>query len=220
MNFVEAVKRCYKKYLNWNGRASRSEFWYFNIFFYSPILFTGIVAAAMASIENLVVVISSLYAISIIWFIANWLPLLTVSVRRLHDVNMSGGWLFIRIIPFLGELYLLVKFCTKSDASDNRYGPLENSIRVIDEDITQRYTLPKQAQSVVALVGISGQYKGCKFPLNGVSRICIGTDSQKCDVVIDAKIHPTANKFMSFIVSDASPGDEVDIGSGLKFAFQ
>jgi len=37
MNFADAIKICFKKYANFNGRASRSEFWYFFLFFYAGL---------------------------------------------------------------------------------------------------------------------------------------------------------------------------------------
>jgi uncharacterized membrane protein YhaH (DUF805 family) len=50
------------------------------------------------------------------------LPGLGVSVRRLHDVNKSGWFLFISLIPFIGAIWLLVLFCQEGTRGDNSYG--------------------------------------------------------------------------------------------------
>lgn len=188
MTFAEAIKSCYQKYATLSGRAGRSEFWYFNLLFYGPMFLIGIVAAVMASEES-VPLMSGLWAV---FALANLLPLVAVSVRRLHDVNMSGWWLLVRIIPILGDLYLLIKFCTKGDVGSNRYGeqPKLSSVK-LNDDLTQQAPNRGVFARGFFLECTHGQYKGARFPLpTSCGAIAIGTDPSRCQIVIDKKSHP------------------------------
>lgn len=112
MNFSEAVLTCLKqKFVNFNDRARRSEYWYFSLF----CLMVNIVTS----------VIDGVIGISILGTIASLallLPSLGVSVRRLHDVNRSGWWLLI-CLTGIGAFYILYLACKEGDHGDNQYGP-------------------------------------------------------------------------------------------------
>ncbi len=113
MNYYLSVL---KKYAVFNGRASRSEYWYF-------FLFNAIISSVLAL---LVVVpkIGLLFAlIRIIYVLAVIIPSLAVSIRRLHDIGKSGWWYFIIFIPFVGAIWLLVLYVVDSSPGDNKYGP-------------------------------------------------------------------------------------------------
>jgi uncharacterized membrane protein YhaH (DUF805 family) len=58
-----------------------------------------------------------------LWTLANLLPNLAMSVRRLHDIGRSGWWLLLMLIPLIGFIIVLVWLCQKSDTGDNAYGP-------------------------------------------------------------------------------------------------
>ena len=109
MNFTQAVTTCFQKYVDFNGRARRSEYWYWS-------LFTGLISAILSLIlgsESFIVTIFSL---------ATLLPGLAVSVRRLHDIGKSGWWLLIALIPLVGAILLLIWDCKDSDPGTNVYG--------------------------------------------------------------------------------------------------
>ncbi len=138
MNFQNAITTCLKKkYANFSGRASRSEFWYFYLFTYSIYA---------------ILIISGIYIASIFFwilggfFLVTFVPFIAVITRRLHDVNKSG-WFQILPLPFsfidrlmervyyqeglsiifslvtLGlYIYLIVLWCTKGDKKNNRFG--------------------------------------------------------------------------------------------------
>ena len=93
-------------YATFNGRARRSEYWFFT-------LFNAIVAFILGLIFP---PISFIYPIFIL------LPSLAVLVRRLHDIGKSGWWIFICLIPLIGSIWLLVLLCTDSNAETNNYG--------------------------------------------------------------------------------------------------
>lgn len=103
------IKKCYKNYANFNGRASRSEFWNF-IFFYCVIFYVlrlplkplseTEITSAIDNGNNLVWILSTFSSIfGVVFFFASLLPLLAVAVRRLHDVGRSGWFILVGIVP-------------------------------------------------------------------------------------------------------------------------
>ena len=116
--FLWAVKTCFRKYATFNGRASRSEYWYFCLFncIISSILFG--LAIAINQENASLIFLGLTFAYSLVVF----LPALAVTVRRLHDIGKSG-WLYcIVFIPYIGVLILLYFLCKKSDLTTNLYG--------------------------------------------------------------------------------------------------
>jgi uncharacterized membrane protein YhaH (DUF805 family) len=107
MDFVSSIKRnmTTAAYAQFEGRASRSEYWWF-------YLFTVLVSAAADSLGGTVGNLASLFFL---------LPGLALVARRLHDTGRSGWW-FLLIFTIIGipvVLYWLVK---DSDAGANKYG--------------------------------------------------------------------------------------------------
>src|SRR5690349_6196014 len=86
MNFVQAVQTCLKKYVDFGGRAGRSEFWWFFLAQFIIMLVCGMISDV-------------LYGIAALGLL---LPGLAVGARRLHDIGKSGWFLLIGLIPILG----------------------------------------------------------------------------------------------------------------------
>jgi uncharacterized membrane protein YhaH (DUF805 family) len=61
--------------------------------------------------------------LTVMYVLAIFVPWAAVSVRRLHDINMSGWWLLLAFIPILGWLFVIGTGCTNSDRGENKYGP-------------------------------------------------------------------------------------------------
>lgn len=107
MNFFDAVKTCFSKYADFTGRASRPEYWYFVLF--------GFIAQ---------VILRFIYLpLAIVFGLAVLVPQLAVGARRLHDIDRTGWWLLIGLVPIVGDIVLIVFFCLKSDPNANRFGP-------------------------------------------------------------------------------------------------
>jgi|APHig6443717497_1056834.scaffolds.fasta_scaffold75949_2 uncharacterized membrane protein YhaH (DUF805 family) len=124
MDFITAVKVCLgQKYVAFRGRASRSEYWYFVLFNLLINLVAGVIDIAISS-QN------GFSPAGLIVAIALLLPGLGVLVRRLHDIDRSGWWLLISLIPLLGTILLLVWLCRRGTQGDNRFGsdPLVQSL--------------------------------------------------------------------------------------------
>lgn len=141
MNFIDAVKTCFTKYANFNGRAGLPEYWWFFLFLIVASLIMSSISAMLANIFSL----------------ATFVPMIAVTARRLHDTNKTGwlqvGWnlgmivgIVLVVIGFasmfmhssgspsmvmggIGGLLMLVSFAVaiyfmvqKGDADDNQYG--------------------------------------------------------------------------------------------------
>ena len=158
MGIKEAVETCFRKYVTFSGRASRSEYWYFCLFNFLVSIVLGFIDGFILGANGLgdkepSSLLSNLYGL------VTFLPVISVGVRRLHDINRSGWWYlvfsislffsllfgFIQLlskgnfaygalgfaVSFIIAVSMIVAFCKKGTAGDNRFGPdplQENSI--------------------------------------------------------------------------------------------
>ena len=119
-NMIDWWKKVYlKNYANFSGRARRAEFWYFTLAsFLIYIIFAFL--TAITGIANdgspLLAIIFAIFYLSLV------IPTLAVTVRRLHDINKSGWYYFISLIPLVGSIILLVWLFTDGDRFVNNYG--------------------------------------------------------------------------------------------------
>jgi len=106
MNFQQAVQTCFRKYVDFSGRASRPEYWWFVLAYVILAFVTGFIH-------------DYLYLLVVLIFL---LPLLSAGARRLHDMGKSGWWLLIGLIPVVGGLVLLYFTVQPSQPDSNEYG--------------------------------------------------------------------------------------------------
>nr|WP_280925101.1 DUF805 domain-containing protein [Bifidobacterium sp. ESL0784] len=85
----KAIKRFFAKYLRFSGRSSRSEYWW-------PDLLILVVGLALLIIDKTVLGRNG-SLLDVIWILAIFVPILAVSIRRLHDSNKSGWWILLPI---------------------------------------------------------------------------------------------------------------------------
>lgn len=112
-NMAQAIKVCWKKYADRTGRACRAEYWYWQLFIFllsSPFLVLGIALVDEFNCLPYLVIIQ----------LAFFIPSLAVSIRRLHDIGLSGWWFLLSFVP-IGNLLLLGMF-TNDSQDDNQYG--------------------------------------------------------------------------------------------------
>jgi uncharacterized membrane protein YhaH (DUF805 family) len=132
MSFGDAVRTCINKYATFDGRASRSEFWWFYLFtilamfvlYLIPFIF-GAIASAMS--DNVVGTIFGILAVIgfiliFVVYIGLIIPLLAVGCRRLHDRGQSG-WLQLLLLVPCGNIVLLVFWIMEGTPGENAYGP-------------------------------------------------------------------------------------------------
>ena len=138
MGFTQAIKTFFQKYVDFTGRASRSEYWWVALGFLiiqTPIFFATITVEMFSLINtggltledptNLTTYDGVAIVISIVALLiglATLLPSLTLTVRRLHDTGKSAWFLLMVLIPIAGPIIMLVFFLLPSDRGENKYG--------------------------------------------------------------------------------------------------
>jgi uncharacterized membrane protein YhaH (DUF805 family) len=100
MRFQDAVRVCFAKYADFEGEASRSEYWWFFLF----------IAGASLAVSFAGDVPSILFSLAIL------LPTLAAATRRLHDTNRSGWWQLACLVPVIGWIVLLVFLVQEGDS--------------------------------------------------------------------------------------------------------
>jgi len=127
MGLVESIESAFKKYIVWEGRASRSEFWWFYLFYMVGSLVT-----------SLVDLIYGVPILNTLFMLATIIPFLSLFIRRLHDTGHSGWWYWISLmpiviysyegknnkllLPILGFMYAVKLLFTVSEEGENQYG--------------------------------------------------------------------------------------------------
>ena len=122
MNLKASIKYGSTNFAKFKGRATRSEFWYWVLFFWlcelaaitvDSILFRG--AYDYGSVSAFVYALPT-NLVGLIFLIPN----LSILVRRLHDTDHRAWWLLISLIPF-GGLVLLIWLCSEGSSEHNRF---------------------------------------------------------------------------------------------------
>jgi|TARA_A100001037_G_C14716425_1_gene442725 uncharacterized membrane protein YhaH (DUF805 family) len=116
MDMQSSIKICFKKFADFSGRASRSEFWWFHLFYIIVI----IVAAIFDSfyVDNS----QNMGPVELVSYLILLLPSLAVTARRLHDVDKSGWWMLIAL-TLIGLIPLFVWYVSVGTKKKNKFGP-------------------------------------------------------------------------------------------------
>jgi uncharacterized membrane protein YhaH (DUF805 family) len=114
MNWYFEVLR---KYTVFEGRARRAEYWWFVLFNIVISAAIGIVDTVLHLRVNDAGLLGSLYSLAVL------IPSIAVAIRRLHDTNRSGWWLFLVFVPLIGGIVVIVWLATEGTPGPNQYGP-------------------------------------------------------------------------------------------------
>ena len=128
MSFIVSIKSGFKKSFDFKGRASRSEFYYWILFSYLFLIISIMINETLAGL-----------------IILTFIPSISISVRRLHDLDRTGWWTLVSILlPFV-IIYLMAKKGTKGK---NSYGedPIEDKSLTADEPAEQEQKSKPEAQ--------------------------------------------------------------------------
>lgn len=125
----------YKRYFDFSGRSRRKEFWMY-ILFYCVVGFVatyldsalGLGGTTTSSSEFGEGTMSFNYnmtggVLAGIWGLVNLIPMIAVSIRRLHDTDKSGWWLLLILLIVIGWIWLFVLYVTEGTRGPNRFGP-------------------------------------------------------------------------------------------------
>lgn len=123
VSFSQAVRMAFDSYCRFQGRSSRSEYWWW-------VLFVAILSFCIGIIEGILgFSMTAVQTTSGILSLVLLLPGLGLSVRRLHDIGKSGWWVLLGFIPVVGAIILIIWFAQNSQMQDNQYGPVPNLAR-------------------------------------------------------------------------------------------
>jgi len=118
MGPISSVKTCFVKYVDFKGRAPRSEYWYFTLFVvvlswvstYLDFQFSLTYGEGFSE-QGILNLITSLLTL---------LPSLAVGIRRLHDIGKSGWWI---LLPFtIIGIFVIIYWAAQISVDDNEYG--------------------------------------------------------------------------------------------------
>ena len=145
-NFFNAIAYAFINYFSFSGRATRSQFWYFFLFCILLYLctlsvsiegFEEVISSADSSQESsreiLTYLLTSWFGLSVM---ITFIPQITLSIRRLHDIGKSGWWyvglqivpsLMPNVFPFqfiaIMTLFVFIYIMALEGEEDNSYGP-------------------------------------------------------------------------------------------------
>jgi uncharacterized membrane protein YhaH (DUF805 family) len=112
--------RAFQKYVQFSGRATRAEYWWF----YLVTIAVSILLSIIDMILN-----TPLEFISLIYLIVSLIPSTSIQVRRLHDISKSGWYVLLNLIIIIGWIWLLILNILDSTPGDNKYGPNPKGIK-------------------------------------------------------------------------------------------
>lgn len=111
---MDAVKACFSKYADFNGRSPRAEYWYFTLFNVAVFILLVVLATVIGKLFMFVY-----YA----YMLAILVPSIAVSIRRMHDIGRSGWWVLISLVPMIGSIWFIVLAALPSQLGPNKFGP-------------------------------------------------------------------------------------------------
>ena len=124
--FVRCIR---EKFIDGDGRARRLEYWSFVLFAWltmtGAMLTIFMVTALLGGFDGDTPPVTTMFALLLVfgWMLLLAIPGISVAVRRLHDVGLSGWLYLLTFIPYVGGLFMLVIGCIPSQPHPNAYGP-------------------------------------------------------------------------------------------------
>jgi uncharacterized membrane protein YhaH (DUF805 family) len=119
MTFPEAISSGFRNYIVFRGRASRSEYWYWTLFLF---LFAIIAGLAIGTILGIINDPASFDGLLTLLLLPLLLPTLALTMRRLHDVGMSGWFILVSFIPWIGFVATVIFGLMPGQDHANEYG--------------------------------------------------------------------------------------------------
>ena len=120
MVFTQSISSGFSNFVNFSGRSGRSEYWYWMLFYILACIGLSILGAILGGLvsDMIGLVLLCVFLLAVI------LPSFAVMVRRFHDLDKSGWWFLVSLIPVIGTLVFLYFMVQPSDENENRFGPV------------------------------------------------------------------------------------------------
>ena len=120
MGFGRAIATCFSKYANFTGRASRAEFWYWQLFNFLVQIPLAVVLVGLTAAAPEAGLIAAL-VIGLGWCLLFLFPSLAVFVRRMHDIDKSGWYFLLLLVPIIGAIILFILCLQPGTPGRNRF---------------------------------------------------------------------------------------------------
>ncbi len=192
MTFVESIKTYFSKYTNFDGRASRSEYWWFALF--NVLVTFGFELIIDRSSPNNTSYQDTVDVVSLIVNLILFLPTIAVTTRRLHDVNKSGWWQLISF-TIIGLIPLIVWLASEGKVSNYSHNYNFSDKTTKHFDSSESYSVnssrdisDSSEKIIIAGFDTNGNVLRLSFftgdpKLNNLGLI-LGRDSANCDLHI------------------------------------
>ncbi len=130
VSFTEAIKTCLiKKFATISGRATRAEFWWFQLFIYLTLFILLIIGFFLGESGG-----RTFWNLCVLFYIVMIIPNFCSRIRRLHDGGYSGWYLMWGLLPYIGGIIVFVALLKGSDWH-NEYGPDPTEIDPVEQEI-------------------------------------------------------------------------------------
>lgn len=116
--FADVIKTVLARYVQFQGRARRSEYWYWVLFIVLVSIGLALVDGAIFGFDE-----TDIAVFGPIFSLATFVPSLSVGFRRMHDIGRTAWWLLIGLIPIIGTIIIIYWFVQPGQPNDNQYGP-------------------------------------------------------------------------------------------------
>ena len=111
IGLMQAIQLGFQNYANFSGRSNRSEYWWWTLFvvvIYFALNFLG-------AIVPLLGIVTSLFGL------VTLLPGLALGARRMHDIDQSGWYLLLWLLPIIGWIWFLILACQRGTEGPNKH---------------------------------------------------------------------------------------------------
>lgn len=116
---MNAYLTAMRRYVDFGGRSSRSEYWLFVLIYLIIYIIAMVIDVWVLGVDPS----SGFGILAGIVTLVHIIPSIAVGVRRLHDTDRSGWWILIVFIPLIGWIWLIVLYCIAGTPGPNRFGP-------------------------------------------------------------------------------------------------
>lgn len=122
MSFLEAVSTALRQFKTFTGRSGRAEYWYWFLFVFIANLVLTIPTVMMAMITDEPALLAPFYLAQLTIGIFLIIPTIAVTIRRLHDTNLSGWYMLLFLLPAVGGIINIIMMIQPGTPGGNRYG--------------------------------------------------------------------------------------------------
>ena len=111
---ADAAQQFFNRYVDFQGRSNRGEFWWW--------VLANLIIGIVLSIIDTAVFGPNATILAGLWALATVVPNIALGIRRMHDIDRTGWWVLLGLIPVVGFLVLIYFYVQKPTPGPNRFG--------------------------------------------------------------------------------------------------